>query len=260
MAFTIAIVNEKGGSAKTATAINFAGELVSAGKRVLVVDLDPQGSAGEYLGLMSTGEDLLDVLLGKLDPRELVYQTTSGIDVIPAGPELGKIADTTLRAREKLLSKALQKLPQDVWDFILLDAPARNDLLTDNILVASDAVLIPVECKNQSITPLVRLLETIKDIQGEFQRPYYVLGIVGTRYITNTNMSRDFVATLKQSFGDQLFETIIRECTKVAEAPAKNQPINVYDSTSNGAQDYHALALEIFARIEAQNMRSVANG
>lgn len=260
MALTVAIVNEKGGVGKTATTVNLAGELVSLGKRVLIIDFDPQGSAGEYLGLMSTGEDLLDALLGRIDPKELVYQTTSGIDVIPAGPKLNDLVETRERARERLLSKALQKLPEAVWDFILVDAPARNDLLSDNVLVASDAVLIPAECKNQTITPLARLLPTIEDIQKEFQRPYYVVGVLATRVDTRTNMSGDFIAALRKDLGGLLFRTVIRECTKVAEAPAKNKPINMYNPSSNGAKDYHAFTLEFLARIDAHTRENVVNG
>ena len=261
MALTIAIMNEKGGAAKTATAVNLAGEFVSAGKRVLLVDADPQGSAGEYLGLMNSGEDLLAATTGKLDPQELIYQTSSGIDLIPTGPEFEQIVKTNERAKEKLLLKVLQKLPLGLWDFVLIDAPGRTDTLADMVMVAADAILIPIECKNQSLTPFARLIETIKDVQEEFQRPHYVLGVVATQYKTTTNMSKDFVEVLKEKWGEYLLETVIRECTDIAEAPAENQPINVYAPKSNGAKDYHALAQEIYRKIDAHSMmENVANG
>ena len=249
MTLTIAFPNEKGGVAKTATCVNLAGCLVDQGFRCLIVDLDPQGSAGEHLGVVASGEELLAALLGDQHLEDQVHTTKSGIDLVPSGPQLQGLVEVSRRARERLLERALAGLPRETWDFILIDSPARNDLLADNVLVASDLVLIPVECKNQSLTPLLRLLDTIEQIQREFGAPKGIIGIVPTRFRTITNMSIDFVATLRAQFGATIFDAVIRESTHVAEAPRKQVPVCTYAPQSLGALDYRALTDEFLSRV-----------
>lgn len=249
MTLTIAFPNEKGGVAKTATCVNLAGCLVEQGFRCLIVDFDPQGSSGEHLGVVSSGEELLGALLGDQRLEDQVHETPSGIDVIPAGPQLQGLVEVNRRARERLLERALGELPSEHWDFILIDSPARNDLLADNVLVASDLALVPVECKNQSLTPLLRLVDTIIQIQGEFGSPKGIIGIVPTRFRSLTNMSGDFVAALRAQFGATVFDTVIRESTHVAEAPRKHVPVCAYAPQSLGAIDYRQLTDEFLRRV-----------
>lgn len=250
MTLTIAFPNEKGGVAKTATCVNLAGCLVDQGFRCLIVDLDPQGSAGEHLGVVASGEELLGALLGDQHLEDQIHATKSGIDLVPSGPQLQGLIEVSRRARERLLERALAKLPSGQWDFIFLDCPARNDLLSDNALVAADVVLVPVECKNQSLTPLLRLLDTIVQIQAEFGSPKAILGIVPTRFRSITNMSSDFVEALRAQFGATVFEAVIRESTQVAEAPRKHLPVVAYAPQSLGAFDYRQLADEFLRRVE----------
>lgn len=249
MTLTIAFPNEKGGVAKTATCVNLAGCLVDRGFRCLILDFDPQGSAGEHLGVVASGEEFLAALLGEGCLADQVHTTPSRIDVIPSGPQLQGLVEVSRRARERLLERALGELSLDSWDFVFIDSPARNDLLADNVLVASDLLLVPVECKNQSLTPLLRLLDTVVQIQGEFGSPKGVLGILPTRYRSTTKMSGDFVASLRAQFGATVFDTLIRESTQVAEAPRKREPVCSYAPESLGALDYRALTDEFLRRI-----------
>ncbi len=249
MTMTIAFANEKGGVAKTATCVNLAGCLLDQGFRCLIVDFDPQGSAGEHLGIVSSGEELLKALSGEESLADQVCTTESGVDLVPAGPYLHALLEMPRRARERLLERALGELPTETWDFVLLDSPARNDLLADNVLVASDVVIVPVECKNQSLTPLLRLLDTVGQVQGEFGSPRAVLGILPTRYRSTTSMSKDFVHVLRSQLGGITFDSVIRESTKVAEAPRKRLPVCAYAPESPGAADYSAFCEEFLSRV-----------
>lgn len=262
MALTVGVLNEKGGVGKTATCINLAGCLVERGFRCLVIDFDPQGSAGEHLGVVSSGEDLLAAVLGERSLTEQVLETESGIDLIPTGPALQGLVEANRRARERLLQKAFEELPKAEWDFILIDAPARNDTLSDNVLVASDSVLIPVECKNQSLTPLLRLLDTIGQVQKDFEFPRDVVGIVPTLYKSGTRMSEDFVRALRARLSDLVFTSLIRDNTQIGEAPRKHMPVIRYAPGSIGAADFRRLTDEFLSRAgtEVIEHKEVANG
>ena len=249
MTMTIAFANEKGGVAKTATCVNLAGCLLEQGFRCLIVDFDPQGSAGEHLGIASSGEELLKALSGEQSIADQVCMTKSGIDLVPSGPYLHALLEMPRRARERLLERALGELPCETWDFILLDSPARNDLLADNVLVAADVVVVPVECKNQSLSPLLRLLDTVDQVQSEFGSPRGILGILPTRYRATTSMSKDFVRVLRSQLGDITFDTVIRESTKVAEAPRKSLPVCAYAPESPGATDYKTFCEGFLSRV-----------
>lgn len=262
MALTVGVLNEKGGVGKTATCINLAGCLVERGFRCLVIDFDPQGSAGEHLGVVSSGEELLAALLEERALTDQVLETESGIDLIASGPALQGLIEANRRARERLLQKAFEALPKDEWDFILIDAPARNDTLSDNVLVAADSVLVPVECKNQSLTPLLRLLDTIGQVQKEFGSPRDVVGIVPTLYKTGTRMSEDFVAALRARLSDLVFSALIRDNTQIGEAPRKHMPVLRYAPASIGAADFRSLTDEFLSRVGAEIIESkeAANG
>ena len=262
MTKTIGVLNEKGGVGKTATCINLAGCLVERGFRCLVIDFDPQGSAGEHLGVVSSGEELLAAVLGDHSLTELVLETESGLDLIASGPALQGLIEANRRARERLLQKAFEALPKEEWDFIFIDAPARNDALSDNVLVASDSVIVPVECKNQSLTPLLRLLDTIRQVQQDFEAPREIVGIVPTLYKSGTRMSEDFVQALRARLSDLVFDCLIRDNTHIGEAPRKHMVVSRYAPSSIGAADFRRLTDEFLLRIgtEVIEPRSAANG
>jgi len=257
MATTVGIVNQKGGVGKTTTCVNLAGVLVSQGFRVLVLDFDPQGSASPNLGATTTGEALRDALFELRRLSDQVLATPSGIDLIPGGPALSDFLEANRRAKEKSLLKALGTLPSDLWDFILVDAPPRDDSLSWNVLVASDAVLVPVEAKFQSLAPLVRVFDAIEELRRDFGRPAVTAGILPTR-VTRTRMSRDVIAALRSRFGDLVFEHHIRESTQIAEAPGGKEVITTHSPHSLGAADYRAATAELLHRLGVERQRERA--
>ena len=247
---TVAILNHKGGSGKTTTAVNLAAALGELGRRVLLLDLDPQASASRWLAIDDKTGGLYDVLVKRTALEPHIRQTTvAGVDLVPARQDL---AAAELEARRKpgaelVLRNALSHLPPR-WDTVLLDCPPSLGLLTVNALAAADEVLVPVEAHILALEGLADLLGTLGLVR-EALNPQLRLSAVLACRVSRTRHTRDVVELLRQQFPDTMLTTVVRESARLAEAPAFKQPILTYASDSPGAVDYRAVAAEWLSRL-----------
>ena len=246
----IAITNQKGGSGKTTTAVNLAATLADKGRRVLVMDLDPQASASHWLGVKDGGRALLDVLTGDASLAESVRGTAvQGVDLVPASQWLvgAEKALSTEVGAETLLREHVAALPADRWDYLLMDCPPSLGLLTVNALAAAQEVLVTVEAHIMALAGLAQLTETTRVVQERLNPELAITGILACRVDTRTRHALDIVEHLRGHFGPLVFRSVIRENVRLAECPSFTQPIIAYDHRSTGAWDYRALAKEIIA-------------
>lgn len=259
---TIAVVNQKGGVGKTTTAVCLSGALVERGRRVLLIDLDPQASASKWLDGHDGGGALVEALLEEGDFVRLVCQTTSGIDLIPCGVQFAGFerAGSAEPGAEFLLRQAIGRLPQDTWDFTFLDCPPSLNLTSVSALVAADLMLVPVEAKIMSLDPVLRLFQTADGVRKRLNNGLGLAGIVVCQVDLRTNHARDIITALRKRFQEDVYEGVIRENTLVAEAVGFKKPITLYDPRSSGAADYRKLAEEFEARIGDSTQRKQGNG
>jgi chromosome partitioning protein len=248
---TIAVINQKGGTGKTTTTVNLAAGLAEQGRRVLVIDLDPQASASGWLGVSDGSTDLLELLTGDTRITGIIRNTSNpGVSVVPASKHLAG-AELALAANPAGGSTALRRKLKDLpsgYDYVLFDCPPSLGFLGTNALTAAWEVIIPVEARVMSLSGLARLLEMIETIREGLNHPIEIAGIVVCRVDTRTRHAREVIEKLRETFPGKVFTTMIRENIKLGEAPSFAQPITAYDSSSNGAADYRALALEVIAQ------------
>jgi chromosome partitioning protein len=245
----LAIANQKGGVGKTTTAINLAAALAANDFRVLVVDSDPQGNATTGLGVTKdpARPSLYHVLLGDTPPDQAIVSTDfEGLDLISADKNLigANLELVDEPNREFRLRERLQQI-RDKYRFILIDCPPALDLLTLNALIASDAVLVPIQCEFFALEGISELMDTIERIKNSFQHGLEVEGILLTMYDDRTNLTRQVANDLTEFFGDKVFKTIIPRSIRLAEAPSFGKTILSYDPRSRGAESYIKLAKEI---------------
>jgi chromosome partitioning protein len=243
----IAIINQKGGSAKTTTAVNLAAALGEQQRRVLVLDLDPQASASSWLGVKDGGRGLLDVFTDRLALAGLVQPTSAhGVEVIPSASWLvgvekalaGEVgAETTLRRR-------LAEL-KGPWQYILIDCPPALGLMTVNALAAAQEVLVTVESHVMALSGLARLLETLEVVKERLNPDIKMAGILACRVDARTRHAQEVVEQLRSRFGPLVYDAMIRENVRLAECPSFAQPITLYDPRSHGAADYRQLATDV---------------
>ena len=246
--------NQKGGVAKTTTAVNLGAYLAQAGRRVLLVDTDPQGNATTSLGVDPRGlkVSLYNVLIEKLPIQQALTLTErDGLDLIPASTALAgaEVEMARMMARERLLSRALQPLLSS-YDYVLIDDPPSLGLLTINGLTAAHGVLIPVQCEYLALEGLSLLLGTIQQVREVLNERLALTGVLLTMYDSRTNLGQQVVEEVKNYFPDKVFRAIIPRNVRLSEAPSYGQTILSYAPTSPGALAYQAFAAEFLQREE----------
>ncbi|MFT4650440.1 MAG: chromosome partitioning protein [Polaribacter sp.] len=257
MTRVIAIANQKGGVGKTTTTVNLSAALAATKRRVLLIDMDPQGNAtmGSGVDKQNLKLSICDVLLGDATIAEaLVKVADSGFDVLPANADLtaAEVQLVTRIGREKQLEQAIDKVRND-YDYILIDCPPSLNMLTVNALVASSSVLIPMQCEYYALEGLSSLLDTIEQIRVSVNPNIKLEGLLRTMYDPRNNLSNDVSSELVEHFGDSVYRTVIPRNVRLAEAPSYGQPIMQYDKTSRGSMAYLALAGEVLRRDTKQS-------
>lgn len=248
----IAVCNQKGGVGKTTTTINLGAALAEYGRKVLLVDFDPQGALGVGLGLMpnTIEHTVLSVLLGEVSLADAVMPTgTAGLDILPSNIDLSgaEIALSNEISREHTFARALEPAIAD-YDFILIDCQPTLGLLTVNALAAADSVLIPLQCEYFALRGIGLLTDIISKVQGRLNQKLIIEGIVATMYDPRTVHSREVFETIQSAFKDRVFRTTIGRAIKFSETTAAGLPITDYAPTSTGATAYRQLARELIAR------------
>jgi len=248
----IAVANQKGGVGKTTTSINVAAGLVELGKRVLLVDLDPQGNASTGLGIEVDDREFTtyELLLEDLDLQDVIQETDyDGLEIIPATVDLSS-ADIELLSTEKrsfLLHDALRQTQMDSFgfDYILIDCPPSLNLLTVNAMIAAHSVLVPLQSEFFALEGLSQLMVTIREVRQSGNTDLRIEGVVLTMYDSRNNLSLQVENDARANLGDLVFKTVVPRNVRVSEAPSFAMPVLAYDRHSKGAAAYRALAAEI---------------
>ncbi|MDD4705916.1 MAG: AAA family ATPase [Bacilli bacterium] len=258
MTKTISLVNQKGGVGKTTTSINLAASLGKLGKKVLLIDLDPQGNTTTGLGI-NKGDikhSIYDVLNGSTDAKKGVFKTKfKNLSIIPATINLAGLdielvekgyQNATFKKNEQLRNALLNI--KDNYEFIIIDCPPSLGLLTTNALVASDSVIIPVQCEFFALEGITQLLNTIIMTQTRLNPNLKIEGVLLTLLDSRTNLGLEVVEEVRKFFKEKVFNTIIPRLIRLVEAPSHGEPINEYDPTSRAAEAYLNLAKEVIDR------------
>lgn len=251
----ITVANQKGGCAKTTTVVNLAASLAELGKKVLVIDLDPQGNASDWLGSQDSDDAAFRLLTEKGAVEALVSDSNiENVQVIRGSRELAKVEKALageLSIETKLKRRLTQVFKSNEWDFVLIDTPPTLGILTVNALAAANELLIPVTTHVMSLSGVAQLLATYQEVQEMLNPNLVITGFIASRVDMRTRHARDVMESLKESFGDQVFSTLIRENVLLAEAPSFQEPILSYKSKSSAAEDYRMLASEIVKKYKS---------
>ena len=252
MSKIIAIANQKGGVDKTTTAVNLAACTAQEGKRVLLVDIDPQGNATSGAGVdKNEGEySVYDVIINELEAKKAIQHTKiETLDVLPSRIELAgaEVELVSMMARERKLRTALKPLVSE-YDYIFIDCPPSLGLLTLNALTAAQTLLVPIQCEYYALEGLAQLMNTVKLVRQHLDDDLEVEGVVMTMYDARTNLSPMVVGEVKKFFKNKVYETVIPRSVRLGEAPSFGLPITLYDPKSAGAKAYVNLAKELLTR------------
>lgn len=257
MSPVISIVNQKGGVGKTTTTYNLAAALCRYNKRVLAVDLDPQGNLTRVLGIDPelARKTILDVLLGDLEWKKAIRKTNvHHVHLLPGNLSLAmlesQLSQRQMESSHHLLSKAIDEKARKIYDFILIDCPPSLSLLSLNALSASDELIVPIQCEYFALEALPKLLSTIYRVQREDNPRLEVLGMVLTMFDSRVKLSTDIAQKVRQDFKDKVFPFVIPRSQAIAEAAWKNLPVNQYKPASQGSQAYSSLAREVLSYYE----------
>jgi chromosome partitioning protein len=253
----VAITNQKGGVGKTTTAINLGTALAALGKRILVIDLDPQGNASTGLGISVAARDFTayDLLFSDRPGDVQVCETVvPNLRVIPATPDLAS-ADVDMVSDPRRLHRMQQALAADSpelrdHDFILIDCPPSLNLLTINALVAADSVLVPLQCEFFALEGLTQLMRTVQTVRTNSNLKLKIQGIVLTMYDRRNNLSGQVAADVRDNLGTLVYDTVIPRNVRLSEAPSHAVPALIYDRSSSGSLAYQRLAGEMLARMQ----------
>ncbi|MCU6710990.1 AAA family ATPase [Paenibacillus sp. J5C_2022] len=249
MSKIIAIANQKGGVGKTTTSVNLAACLASLGKKVLLIDIDPQGNTTSGLGInkADVSNCIYDVLINDVHPRDAMFETSvSGLTVIPATIQLAgaEIELVPTISRELRLKKSLQQVKGD-FDYVLIDCPPSLGILTINSLTAADSVIIPIQCEYYALEGLSQLLNTVRLVQKHLNTSLQIEGVLLTMLDARTNLGIQVIEEVKKYFQQKVYQTIIPRNVRLSEAPSHGQAIITYDPRSKGAEVYLELAKEV---------------
>jgi chromosome partitioning protein len=245
----ISIASQKGGVGKTTTAINLGACLAQESKRVLIVDIDPQGNATSGLGINGNDQRLstYEVLIGHAEIQQSLMPTAlATLDLLPAGQRLSgaEVELVGMMARETRLKSCLAKVASD-YDYVLIDSPPSLGLLTINSLTASDSVLIPLQCEYLALEGLTQLIGAIRLVQDHLNPALRIEGVLLTMFDARLNLSQQVAEEARKFFSDRVYKTVIPRNVRLSEAPSFGKPIVLYDPHSSGAESYRELAREV---------------
>lgn len=249
----IAIANQKGGVGKTTTSINLSACLAELGKKLLVIDLDPQGNTTSGFGIDKEEMDntVYELMLGECSIRESMTQVENieHLSLIPSNVNLAgaEIELLGINEKEYILKNAVDYIRDD-YDFIIIDCPPSLNMLTVNAMTTADSILVPIQCEYYALEGISQLIHTIDLVQERLNPNLKIDGVVFTMYDARTNLSSDVVDTVKENLNATVYQTIIPRNVRLAEAPSHGLPINLYDAKSSGAESYRNLAKEIIER------------